>query len=388
MEEIYKMKKIVALLIALVMMISVCACTQNAEPANTDEPVSTTPAQTTEPTAEPTTAEPTAEPANQHFDKLTLEFVPSKDADVIIAGTQNLPELVKAEMAKLGYDIDEVDITVGTSYDATGEAMSAGSIDLGWLPGGTYALYSDDTDVILTATRNGLSNDSTNPADWNGEANATKKDGPQVTYYRSLIYAAPTEYGKKLAEKVNNGEALTWEDLDVARWAVQKTSSSAGYIYPSMWLMANYDGKKISDLSNVIPLDSGYGTAFSYAAAEQVDIIVCYADGRNDYEASWMLPVDQKDETGKQGMGRSESIWNELNVIGVTEGIYNDTVAISKASQYYTPEIVAALQDCFINIINTEEGKAIFDVYSHTGYAKAVDSDYDGARAALKAVSE
>lgn len=382
------MKKIVALLIALVMMISVCACTQNAEPANTDEPVSTTPAQTTEPTAEPTTAEPTAEPANQHFDKLTLEFVPSKDADVIIAGTQNLPELVKAEMAKLGYDIDEVDITVGTSYDATGEAMSAGSIDLGWLPGGTYALYSDDTDVILTATRNGLSNDSTTPADWNGEANATKKDGPQVTYYRSLIYAAPTEYGKKLAEKVNNGEALTWEDLDGARWAVQKTSSSAGYIYPSMWLMANYDGKKISDLSNVIPLDSGYGTAFSYAAAEQVDIIVCYADGRNDYEASWMLPVDQKDDTGKQGMGRSESIWNELNVIGVTEGIYNDTVAISKASQYYTPEIVAALQDCFINIINTEEGKAIFDVYSHTGYAKAVDSDYDGARAALKAVSE
>ena len=382
------MKKIVALLIALVMMISVCACTQNAEPANTDEPVSTTPAQTTEPTAEPTTAEPTAEPANQHFDKLTLEFVPSKDADVIIAGTQNLPELVKAEMAKLGYDIDEVDITVGTSYDATGEAMSAGSIDLGWLPGGTYALYSDDTDVILTATRNGLSNDSTNPADWNGEANATKKDGPQVTYYRSLIYAAPTEYGKKLAEKVNNGEALTWEDLDGARWAVQKTSSSAGYIYPSMWLMANYDGKKISDLSNVIPLDSGYGTAFSYAAAEQVDIIVCYADGRNDYEASWILPVDQKYETGKQGMGRSESIWNELNVIGVTEGIYNDTVAISKASQYYTPEIVAALQDCFINIINTEEGKAIFDVYSHTGYAKAVDSDYDGARAALKAVSE
>ena len=382
------MKKIVALLIALVMMISVCACTQNAEPANTDEPVSTTPAQTTEPTAEPTTAEPTAEPANQHFDKLTLEFVPSKDADVIIAGTQNLPELVKAEMAKLGYDIDEVDITVGTSYDATGEAMSAGSIVLGWLPGGTYALYSDDTDVILTATRNGLSNDSTNPADWNGEANATKKDGPQVTYYRSLIYAAPTEYGKKLAEKVNNGEALTWEDLDGARWAVQKTSSSAGYIYPSMWLMANYDGKKISDLSNVIPLDSGYGTAFSYAAAEQVDIIVCYADGRNDYEASWMLPVDQKDETGKQGMGRSESIWNELNVIGVTDGIYNDTVAISKASQYYTPEIVAALQDCFINIINTEEGKAIFDVYSHTGYAKAVDSDYDGARAALKAVSE
>lgn len=377
MEENTKRKKTVALLFALVMAFSVCACSQ---PAPAEE--------TTEETAE--TAAPAEETSAEkpHFDKLTLEFVPSKDADVIITGTKNLPELVKAEMSNLGYDIDEVDITVGTSYDATGEAMSAGSIDLGWLPGGTYALYSDDTDVILTATRNGLSNDSTDPKTWNGEANATQKNGPQVTYYRSLIYATPSEYGKKLAEKVNNGEALTWEDLDGAKWAVQKTSSSAGYIYPSMWLMANYDGKKISDLSNVIPLDSGYGTAFSYAAAEQVDIIVCYADGRNDYEASWTLPTDKQDETGKQGMGLTESIWNELNVIGVTEGIYNDTVAISKASQYYTPEIVAALQDCFINIINTDEGKAIFDVYSHTGYAKATDADYDGARAALKAVSD
>ena len=286
-------------------------------------------------------------------------------------------------MANLGYDIGEVDITVGTSYDATGEAMSAGAIDVGWLPGGTYALYSDDTDVILTATRNGLSNDSTNPADWNGEANKTLKDGPQVTFYRALVYAAPTEYGKQLAAKVNNGEALTWEDLDGASWAVQKTSSSAGYIYPTMWLMNNFDGKKISDLSKVTTLDSGYGTAFSMAAAEQVDVIVCYADGRNDYEASWNIPTDQQDETGKQGMGREASIWDELNVIGVTDGIYNDTVAVSKESPYYTPELVEALQNCFINIINTEEGKAIFDVYSHTGYAVATDADYDGARQAL-----
>nr|MCR5090544.1 PhnD/SsuA/transferrin family substrate-binding protein [Oscillospiraceae bacterium] len=277
---------------------------------------------------------------------------------------------------------------VGTSYEATGEAMSAGTIDVGWLPGGTYAIYSQNQEVavILTATRAGLSNDSENPADWNGVANKTLPTDKQVTFYRPLIYAAPTEKGKAIAAKVNAGEKPTWDELNDCTWAVANTSSSAGYIYPTMWLMKNYDGKKISDLSNVIPIDSGYGTAFSYAAAENVDIIVCYADGRNDYEASWMLPTDQQDATGKQGMGRSESIWNELNVIGVTDGIYNDTVAISKESPFYTDELKAALQDCFINIIGTEEGKAIFDVYSHTGYAKAVDSDYDGARAALTVV--
>ena len=79
---------------------------------------------------------------NVKMDTLTFQFVPSKDADVIITGTKNLPELVQAEMAKLGYDIGKVEISVGTSYEATGEAMSAGTIDVGWLPGGTYAIYS------------------------------------------------------------------------------------------------------------------------------------------------------------------------------------------------------------------------------------------------------
>ena len=356
------MKKLLTLLVAMMMIFALAGCS-NGGGSNGGE----------------TSGD------DKHIETLKIEFVPSKDADVIITGTKGLDKLIIDTMATKGYTIDAVEVTVGTNYDATGEALSAGSIDLGWLPGGTYALFSDEVDVILTATRNGLSNDSTNPADWNGVANATQKNGPQVTFYRALIYATPSEYGKVLAEKVNNGETLTWEDLDKATWEVQKTSSSAGYIYPTMWLMENYDGKKLSDLSNVKPLDSGYGTAFADAAAEQCDIIVCYADGRNDYEAAWTLPVDQKDPTDKQGMGRENPIWDELNVIGVTEGIYNDTVAIQERDpKIYNPEFIAAMQDALIEIIATPEGAKIFDVYSHTGYAKAVDSDYDGARKALE----
>ena len=191
------MKKIVALVLALVMMLS-CVSAMAAV----------------------------------QMDKLTFQFVPSKDADVIITGTKNLPELVKAEMATLGYEIGEVEISVGTSYEATGEAMCAGSIDVGWLPGGTYAIYSQakEVDVILTATRAGLSNDSEVPATWNGEANKTLPTDEQVTFYRSLIYAAPTEKGKALAAKANAGEAITWEELDAATWAVGNTSSSSVYI--------------------------------------------------------------------------------------------------------------------------------------------------------------
>lgn len=327
-----------------------------------------------------------AEPVK--MDKLTLQFVPSKDADVIITGTKNLPELLKAELLKEGYDVQNIDISVGVSYEATGEAMAAGTIDIGWLPGGTYALFSADNEVevILTATRDGLSNDSEDPTTWNGDANKTLPTDEQVTFYRSLIYATPSAYGKELAAKVNAGEALTWEDLNKANWAVLKNSSSAGYIYPTLWLQEHYDGKKLTDLDNVVTL-AGYGEAFAQAAAEAVDIIVCYADGRRDYENAWQLPTDSADDTGKAGMGRTDTIWNELNVIGVTPGIYNDTVSITTANpEVYNPEFIKAMQNALINVINTEEGKEIFSVYSHAGYAVAQDSDYDGARAALKAV--
>ncbi|MHC1785587.1 MAG: phosphate/phosphite/phosphonate ABC transporter substrate-binding protein [Christensenellales bacterium] len=317
------------------------------------------------------------------MEKLTLEFVPSKDADVIIQGTKNLPALLQAELLNQGYEVGEVDITVGTSYEATGEAMAAGAIDVGWLPGGTYALFSGEVDVILTATRAGLSNDSTDPRTWNGAANMTLKNGPQVTFYRSLIYATPSAYGKELAAKVNAGEQLTWEDLDKASWGVMRTSSSAGYIYPTLWLMENYS-KKLSDLAHVTTLP-GYGEGFAMAAAESIDIIVCYADGRNDYELAWNIPTTQADATGKTGMGRTASIWDELNVIGVTAGIYNDTVSITKANPaVYNPEFIKALQNALINVIGTPAGQEIFSVYSHTGYAVATDADYDGARKALE----
>ena len=188
---------------------------------------------------------------------------------------------------------------------------------------------------------------------------------------------------EELVKKVNAGEELTWDDLSKANWAVLKNSSSAGYIYPTLWLQDHY-GKKITDLPNVITL-AGYGDAFAQAAAEAVDIVVCYADGRNDYEAAWVLPTGEADPTGKAGMGRTDSIWNELNVIGVTPGIYNDTVSITKANaDVYNPEFIAAMQQALINVINTPEGQEIFSVYSHTGYAVATDADYDGARAALK----
>lgn len=326
---------------------------------------------------------------SKDIDEIKMQFVPSRDAETILKQTTDLPQLLIDKMKEKGYNIGKIDITVGagSDYNVTGEALASGSVDIAWLPAGTYAQYSDETQVVLTATRDALSNDSTDPTTWNGDANKTTRvSGQPVTYYRGLIYAGPSEKGKALAAKVAAGEKLTWDDLNNASWAVASTTSSSGYIFPSLWLMQNYDGKKISDLANTT--QTNYPTAFAEAAAGSVDVVLCYADGRMDYEQAWTTPTTEQDSTGIQGFGRSDSIWNEMSVIGVTDKIYNDTVAVTKANpDIDNDDFISAFQDAMIEIAGTDVGKKIFAVYSHTGYEKANDSDYDSIREGLKEVS-
>lgn len=307
------------------------------------------------------------------INELKVSFVPSRDPDEIITATEPLKELLQDELEKLGYTVEKVDISVGTTYEAVGEALSAGRTDVGLIPGGTYVLYDDGAEVILTATRAALSNDSDHPKDWNENKPTTGLTDKQATYYRSLLIAGPSEKGKELAEKVNNGESLSWEDLNSANWAVMSSSSSAGYIYPTLWLQDKY-GKSLTDLDHVIQSDS-YSTSFARLAAGQADIIVVYADARRDNEAKWSTDF-----------GRTASIWDETNVIGVTQPIYNDTVSVSKNSPIMTDELKSALQTAFMNIAQTEAGKEVISIYSHEGYQPAKPSDYDGERAAQELI--
>ena len=321
----------------------------------------------------------TSEPVK---DTLSVFFVPSRDNATLVKGISYLPTVLQAEMEELGYDFRSVSVYVGTSYEAVGEALDAGTADIGLIPGGTYAVYSEDgnIDVALTATRGGLSNDSEDPKDWNENEPTTGDPTNQVKYYRSIGIAGTSEKARELAAKVNAGEEITWEDLQTVKVGVQSATSSAGRIYPTLELMELY-GKKLSDLptENVIQV-SGYGGAAAALASGQVDIAFGYADFRRDYVNQW---------TGDYG--RTESIWAETDVVFVTDGIYNDTVSISKVT--VDEELKEAIQQAFINLIADTSDlpgedatfavtKDIFKVYSHEGYAIGVDSDYDGARAA------
>ena len=308
-------------------------------------------------------------------DVLNVAFVPSREPEEIVTATEPLKEMIKKEMLTLGYNINDVNITVGTSFEAVGEGLAAGTIDVGFIPGNTYVLYDEDAEVLLTATRDGLSIDSDSAKDWNDQKPTAPTEN-QVTFYRALIVAGPSDAGKAVADKVNNGEELTWEDLDGLNWGVMGPTSPAGYVYPALWIQKNF-GKNITDLAHVVECDS-YGTAFARLAQGQIDVLCTYADARRDYVEKWNKEYSMQN-----------SIWDDTNVIGVTEGIYNDTISGSKVSTVMMDEdFKAAFKQAMINIGNTEEGKEVINIYSHKGYVEAQDSDYDSARDAQNLIKE
>jgi phosphonate transport system substrate-binding protein len=323
---------------------------------------------------------------------LSVFFVPSRDNATLVQGISYLPELLKAEMADLGYEFENVSVYVGTSYEAVGEALDAGTADIGFIPGGTYAVYADgeNMDVALTATRGGLTKDSDNPADWNDGVATDSDPEYQVTYYRSIGIVGQTAKGRELADIINNGGEITWEDLQDVKIGVQSVTSSAGRVYPSLLFNTLYDGKTLNDLpeENIIQV-SGYGGAASAIASGQVDLAFGYADFRRDYADEWV-------STDEGGYGQTNTIWEDTDVVFVTPGVYNDTITVSKAT--VDDDLQAAIEQAFINLVQDttplEDPSGdfqvvadIFSVYSHEGYVKADDEDYDVAREANRIVN-
>lgn len=307
----------------------------------------------------------------QSKNELTVYFVPSRNPAEIQKATEPLSKMLKEELSKVGYNFDNIKVEVGTSFEAVGESLSSGAAQVGFIPGGTYVIYDEDVDVALTATRFGLNHDSDNPADWN--LAPTENTDNQVKYYRALVIAGPSEKGQKLSQKINNGEKLTLDDIQNVTWGVSSNSTSpAGYIYPSLWLKENF-GISITDLKSKVALDN-YATSLSQLASGQIDVMVTYADARLDYAEQW-----------NSNFGRTASVWEETNIIGVTDGIYNDTISVTKEKEM-TPELKSAIQQAFINIGKTDEGQKIISIYSHKGYEIGNPSDYEAERQAQQLI--
>lgn len=315
------------------------------------------------------------------IDELSVVFVPSASVEEMLAASEPLKGMLQTELAKSGYDVKSVKIDVGTDYAVVGEGMISGTIDVGFLPAATYVLYQPDgVDVILCSTRAGHNVVSDDFRDWN----IVVENDPSVIAngYRSLIYVnCLTEKGADLLAKAEAG-TLTWDDVNSAKWALGNVGSGASYVYPSIWLNKNFgegvgaEKKTVENLENAT-FGGGYPDNLETVVLGQADIYCGFADTRTNDYAQPAFEAAYPD-LAKEG----KTVFDCLKLIGCTDMIMNDTISVGTAD-YMTDEFKAALQQAFINIIQTDEGKATVKPYSHTGYMAVQDSDFDGTRSAL-----
>jgi phosphonate transport system substrate-binding protein len=301
---------------------------------------------------------------------IKIQFVPSNTASEIMLKTYVLEQLLAQEIP--GY---EFDISVGTDYNAVVEGMESKQIDVGFLTAQQYAYATVErpgtAEVILTSVRAALEVqllprdqviDAMNAPGYKGQKSTTE----QVTSYASILITTTSLYNATDDTKLH-----TLADLAGKTVCTQATTSGAGYVYPAVLLHENGlkfvsgEPNKANNEVKALNLGSGYPGAITALMQGDCDGAFVFMDARDNATLLATYP----------------NLFEDTRVVALSPEIYNDTISVIPSMD---PALKTKLQDAFIKIATLEEGLAAISVYSHTGYKKAVDSDYDGERTVYK----
>ncbi|MEB7780885.1 phosphate/phosphite/phosphonate ABC transporter substrate-binding protein [Mammaliicoccus fleurettii] len=269
-------------------------------------------------------------------EELTIQFVPSQNADTLEAKAKPLEKLLSDEL-----DIP-VKVSVSTNYNTIVEAMKSKKVDVGFLPPTAYTLAHDQkaADVLLQAQRYGVKEDGSNSDEL-------------VDEYKSQF----------IVKKGSDIKSL--KDMKGKKIALQDVSSTAGYTYPVAELLdAGIDPMNDMDITNV----KGHDQAIIALLNGDVDVAVTFQDARN---------IVKKDQP---------NVFKDTEIVKLTEPIPNDTISVrSDMDNKWRDKLKKAFKD----IAKTKKGHDIVsEVYSHEGYVDSKDSKFDVVREYGKKVNE
>jgi len=351
-------------------------------------------------------------------EEIHLQLVPSNDPSALLTLATKLEPFLNSYVSGYKFSID-----VGATYAATTTALAAGQIDGGFLTASGYAQESIENkgkvDVLLSASRagykvqaddfpgfdaaakakqlaamngeigaDGNAVSATNPAyKYRGDQSAT-----QVSYYSGIIITLrdSARAALKLGALDADGDGkTTLKELHTAKAVVgiMGATSGAGYIYPTKYIYDNgYTlGFKDKDSYNALSStdqdkamigfnQTSYPNAVKLLMTGQIDAACGFMDIR--YGSAFV----QADSDYKG----DESLFTKGYTVGITDPILNDTLSVnSSLSQGKRDAIKTAFKKAVTQGSKTEEGTAayyIYQIYSHTGYVDAKDSDFDAAR--------
>ena len=313
---------------------------------------------------------------------INIQFVPSRDSGTLATLASNLEPILNATSDKYTFKI-----TTGTSYAATTEAMLSDQVDVGFLTASGYAeatlKHPGSVEVLLTSVRKGyqVQEDYKTEAEqikaMNGEIDGYEYLGQQsttdVNYYCSTLIVK-SEYYKD----VNKDGKIDVKDLAGLTIARQGATSGAGYLRPLAYLN-DYNMTMVDEItdstSQIKGLQvSGYDAALEAMMNGSVAGYWGFMDVRytNGYNKSTSTYYNKNE------------IFTSTKCVAITAGIYNDTISVRSG---LSDEKKEAVKNAFMTAVKqgstTEEGTGayyLYNLYSHTGYTEAKDSDFDGER--------
>ena len=320
---------------------------------------------------------------------INIQFVPSRDGGDLATLAGRLEPVLEKYAPEFKFKI-----STGTSYAATTEAMLSDQCDVGFLTASGYAEATlknpGKIEVALTSVRKGYqvqvdyTTEAEQRAAMNGEIAGYEYLGQQstedVNYYTSMLVVSNQYYVD------NNGDGkIDVKDLAGLTIGRQGPTSGAGYLRPLKYLNDNgmemvdtLDSTKTNQIKGLQM--SGYDAALS--AMNQGSIAgfwmftdVRYANAYNKESSEWY---------------QNKQIFTNSKVVAITDGIYNDTISFrsnlsDKKKEAVKNAFLQAVKDGVDLDANSEEYKAsgayiLYNVYSHTGYTLASDSEFNGER--------
>lgn len=361
-----------------------------------------------------------------------VQLVPSNNATTLMSNATKLEPLLK-KYVNGEYTFH---VSVGANYGAVNTAVENGKLDAGFLTASGYAQASIEhpgkVEVLLQALRAGykvqaddFKGDLYDAAlrekqrkAMNGEitadgtavtsANASSayvykgdQSTSSVSFYSGIIISRRDSFGSTISGAksfdANGDGTITIKELHdgKAKFGIMGSTSGSGYIYPTYMLynMGYTKGfvteDQYNDLSSAdqakaligVPetdTSKGYPGMVSDVMNGTIDAGCGFMDIR--YGSAYV-------QTGSQ-YHLDDTLFTKTYTVAITDPIVNDTVccysgisdgkkaAIKKAFK-------AAAADGTISDVTTAAGM-LYQIYSHTGYSDAKNSDFDAVRTMYK----
>lgn len=313
---------------------------------------------------------------------INIQFVPSNDPGKLAT--------LAAEMAPLLEKIEpdyKFSITTGASYAATTTALLSDQIDIGFLTASGYAEVSlkhpGKVDVLMTSVRKGyqVQIDYKTEEDqikaMNGDIEGYTYRGEQstedVNWYTSQLVVRADKYVDK--NKDGKIDILDMAGLKIGR---QGVTSGAGYLRPLKYLY-DHGMEMVDTITDASKQIQGVEMTSGYTAA-------CNAMMNGDIDGFWgYTDVRYSNFYSKEGEHyHDDKLFTDYKVVAITDGIYNDTISArsnldTKAKEAVKHAFKELIQQGDINTAGTG-AYLLYNLYSHTGYTDAQDSDFQKER--------